>query len=139
MKLAELLTSDSDEWSISALAGGETKVAIQVTFNAHISATGLTGSENNELLGDILAATAERAGKAGVVDAQAGSPTDPNHGLTDEVRAGLALATLTAPDAVAPVALGYAIDAPTTIKVDENMIAASQVRIGRSSSVKAPE
>ncbi|WP_419551527.1 cell wall-binding repeat-containing protein [Candidatus Poriferisodalis sp.] len=201
------LADDSAAWSISALAGGETKVAIQVTFNAYISATGLSGTENNELLEDILAATAERAGKAGVVDAQAADATSPNHGLTDEVRADLNLAALdNSPDdpgtadtdesadnnyvfsdpgttvryeattssaimlpalrdlvttaagasevtddpnttevetdaraAVAPVALGYADDATTTIKVDESMNTRSQVRIGRSSSVKAPQ
>ncbi|WP_420622411.1 hypothetical protein [Candidatus Poriferisodalis sp.] len=196
-----------DTWSISALAGGETKVAIQVTFNAYIEATGLSGSENIALLEDILAATAERAGEAGVVDAQASDAASPDHGLTDEVRAGLNLAVLdNSPDnpstadtdesadnnyvfsdpgttvryeattssaimlpalrdlvttaagasevtddpnttevetdaraAVAPVALGYADDATTTIKVDESMNTRSQVRIGRSSSVKAPQ
>ena len=189
------LTDDSDEWSISALAGGETKVAIQVTFNAYIEATGATGEENNQLLADILAATAERAEDADIPD------SDDDGDYVDEVRSGLNLTTLTAPDpaddtaafnyvfsdpgttvryeattssaimlpalrdlvttaagasevtddpntaatetearsAVPPVALGYAEDATTTIKVDESMNARSQVRIGRSSSVNAPE
>ena len=191
-------TFATDTWSTSALSGGMTKVAIQVTFNAYISATG-SDNDNKELLEDLLAATAVRAGKAGVADDEADSPQDADHGLTDELRAGLRLTTLTLPtagdptvafnyvfsapgttvryeattdnavmlpqlrdlvttaagasvvtdvqdttvdearSAVAPVALGYASDSDTTLKVDESMNAASQVRMGRSSGVKAPE
>ena len=190
-------TFATDTWSTSSLSGGETKVAIRVTFNAYISATGLSGTENDELLADILKATADRAEDAGIVD------SDSDDDFVDEVRTGLSLTTLTAPDptdataaynyvfsapgttvryeatttsavflpqvrdlvttaagaallddnpnttesetgfrpAVAPVAVGYATDVNTSTtlaKVDQSMNTASQVRVGRSSGVKAP-
>ena len=85
------LGAGDETWSISALSGGMTKVAIQVTFNAYVNDR--TEAHNDELLEDLLAATAVRAGKAGIVDAEANDPTSDEHGLTDELRAGLGLPT----------------------------------------------
>ena len=50
-----------------------------------------------------------------------------------------AVPPVVAKDAVAPVALGYAGDNPDTSPAKEDMNTSSQARIGRSSSVSAPE
>ena len=152
--------------SNASLAGGETKVAIQVTFNGYISA-----HDNDELLEDVLAETVERADNAGVMD------TDNSGGILDEVREGLVIDTSNLPANVVAsypgtkvtynattdsviflpqvrdlvvttagttadedhVAEGYADDDMATTDQDEEENGPSQVRIGRSSSVEAPQ
>ena len=157
------------------LANGVTKVAIQVTFNAYISA-----HDDDELLNDVLAATAERVRI---------KTTDPEETLATaigRVRAALNLetsdlGTVTYPttkvtysattdstvnrsaamlpmvrdlvvttavadaddtdttvDETIDVATGYADNDTNTAAQNEAMNGPSQVRIGRSSGVKAP-
>jgi hypothetical protein len=153
---------------MGSTTSGVTKVAIQVTFNAYISA-----HENEELLNDVLAETLARAVKADgaatittVRDAlalgtstiadntTAGYPgtrvsysaTTPMAGMLPQVRdlvvttrvASTNLAATSYDDTV-DVATGYADDVATTANQDENKNDGSQVRIGRSSAVDAPK
>ena len=74
------------------------------------------------------------------------SMTTSSAGMLPQVRdlvvtTGVALTNLdtTAYDDTVDVATGYADDVATTLNADENNNGASQVRISRSSSVKAPE
>ena len=170
-----------DAASTVQLAGGVTKAAIQVTFNAYISA-----AEDGDLLTDILAATAERVrikntepaetlevaisrvrGDLELADADISRAADGNVSVSfpgtkvtytlitssaamlPQVRdlvvtTGVATTNLdtTDHDDTVDVATGYADDVTTGTNpgnVDENKNGASQVRISRSSSVKAPQ
>ena len=160
--------------STADLDAGETKVAIQVTFNAYVDEV-----THGELLEDVLDETLTRAQKvvadttldAVLTELQLGtktqvtednvtesapapgtkvtySATTTSAGMIPLVRdlvttkAGFD-SSVTGADAdttPAPTgATGYADDVATTTKVQEDKNAASQVRIGRSSSVKAPQ
>ena len=162
-----LSTATTHRQITADLALGETKVAIQVTFNGYISDV-----DNGRLLADVLAETVERADNAGVMD-------EDSNGLVDEVREGLAIdsgnlgdggnvvvsypgtkvtynattdnvvllpqvrdlivttAGTTADDD--HVAVGYADDDAATEDQDEEENGASRVFIGRSSGVEAPK
>ena len=154
------------------LTGGETKVAIRVTFNAYISA-----HDDDELLADVLADTLARAQRANsaatldtvraalnlesadlTADPPALSATYPGQRVTYSASTTMAgmlpqvrdlVTTTAAQDAddtdtttvneTDDVAIGYATNDADTPKQNESMNAASQVRIGRSSAVDAPE
>ena len=158
-------TTDSHRQIAVSLEGGETKVAIQVTFNGYISAV-----DNGRLLADVLAETVERAENAGVND-------EDGNGLVDEVREGLVIDTNNLSENVVAsypgtkvtynatteevvflpqvrdlvvttagtttsddhVAAGYATDDTATDDQAEDENGSSRVFIGRSSSVEAPK
>ena len=98
---------------------GRTDFAVEVNFKAFVSEV-----RNNELLVDMLTATAVRNRLAWT------GGTATRFGLVNVAATGYAA------DAPAP----GTTDATTTAqdRVDENLNGASQVRIGRSSSVKKP-
>ena len=158
---------------MNSTTSGVTKVAIQVTFNAYISAV-----NHSTLLYDVLDETLDRNVAAetdqnrvsslgtalGIpdidtipVDAAFVTASFPGTKVTYSLTASVALALpqvrdlvateaarIADPDAtpeitaIAGVATGYADDEDTADK-NENMNGPSQVRIARSSSVKAPQ
>ena len=159
-------TTDSHRQIAVSLEGGETKVAIQVTFNGYIASIidGDDADVQTALLGDILAATIARGTTAtpplDLAAVLAALSLNPNasdfvriQGPTTVVR----YETVTTDAAMLPqvrdlviteagsgtnpqpVAYGYAMDDPNTANVDESKNGASRVFIGRSSSVEAPK
>ena len=104
------------------LADGQTKVAIEVRFNAYIETVGATGGQHVELLADILAARATAVkGMGTAADGVAEAPADETDAdALTRVRAKLGLTTLTAPDPADPdAAYNFRFSAPgTTVRYE---------------------
>ena len=135
-----------------ATTGGRTQVAIEVRFNGYVETI-----DASELLDDILADTAKRGSvtlTAVATDLGLGSALDKldttapttthrfealttNPAMLPQVRDLVTTEAGIGTDPLA-VATGYATDDTDTANVDESKNGASQVRIGRSSSVMVP-
>ena len=162
----EALSLDAADRQVSEglMTGGMTQVAIEVRFNGYAQTV-----DSSELLDDLLADTANRGGEDVTVAIVSGAlaitdtadkaansaPTTifryeattgdaamlplPRDLVSTEAGRVADLSADPPVTAVEPVATGYADDDDKTSKVNEELNAASQVRIGRSSNVEAPE
>ena len=148
---------NTDRQETTTTASGETKFAIEVRFNGYVRV--LTAANDSNLLADIFAATARRGGDTVTVstvlrDLGIAAAAVPDADYPIMTRRYEATTTTTASiipmvrdlvDTAAgtvdadQVAGGYADSDGNADNGDESRNAKSQVRIGQSSSVKAPK